>query len=188
MYDRLRQLPAEDAVSTDNLLGLFRAGTELVSDPRLAFSSSELGTARDAVDLIQVNLEKLYSHGLQVTHGDPSNPNLFVDGSPSRLVGAIDWDYARNDLILSDLATVAQTLLFRSNTQRPREYLAEVTAAYVDAGGGDLSTDEVLVGVLMVLFEAVTHHGRRFIEGQADHTLFSGRVANMRTVLNLLDR
>jgi Ser/Thr protein kinase RdoA (MazF antagonist) len=188
IHDALRQLPAEDAVSTDTLLGLFRAGAELVSDPRLAFSPSELETARVAADLVQVKMKQLYSYGMQITHGDPSNPNLFVDGSPSQLVGAIDWDYARYDLVLSDLATVAQTLLFRSKTQRPREYVAEVTAAYVDAGGADLSTDEVLVGVLMVLFEAVAHHGRRFLEGQADHTLISGRVANMRTVLSLLER
>lgn len=188
MHDGIRQLPAGEAVSTDTLLGLFRAGAELVSDPRLAFSPSELRTAREAIDLVQTETRQLHSHGMQMTHGDPSNPNLFVDGSPGRLVGAIDWDHARYDLVLSDLATVAQTLLFRSRTQRPREYVAEVTAAYVDAGGADLSTDEVLVGVLMVLFEAVAHHGRRFLEGQADHTLISGRVANMRTVLGLIER
>jgi len=59
MHDGIRQLPAGEAVSTDTLLGLFWAGAELVSDPRLAFSPSELRTAREAVDLVQAEMRQL---------------------------------------------------------------------------------------------------------------------------------
>jgi Ser/Thr protein kinase RdoA (MazF antagonist) len=65
--------------------------------------------ARQGAAIVVKNLDTILSREMQITHGDPSTPNLFVDGSSPQLVGAIDWDYARFDLVISDAATMAQT-------------------------------------------------------------------------------
>jgi Ser/Thr protein kinase RdoA (MazF antagonist) len=186
MHKGLSRIPREWAVSDDTCEGLFLAGERLVNDDRLRFTPDDLETARDATAVVFKHLDAIRRPGMQITHGDPSNPNLFVGGSPLHLTGAIDWDYARYDLVMSDVATLAQTILFRSETNRPRDYLEEVLSAYIAAGGLELSTEEVLVGVIMVLFEAIAHHGNRYILGQGDYDRVGGRVDNMRTVLGLM--
>ena len=186
LHDRLRAVPRELAVSKDTCEGLFRAGEVLVRDNRLNFSPDDLAVAREAADLVVDRLEAIRRPGMQITHGDPSNPNLFIEGSPLRLTGAIDWDYARYDLLLSDIATVGQTILFRSGSPQPQAYLKRVLTAYVEAGGLELTLEDVLVGVIMVLFEAIAHHGNRYLLGQGDFDRVGGRVENIRTVLGLL--
>lgn len=186
LHENLRAVPRELAVSADTCEGLFRAGEVLVRDDRLGFSPDDLATARAAADLVVDRLEEIRRPGMQITHGDPSNPNLFVGGSPLRLTGAIDWDYARYDLLLSDIATVGQTILFRSGSAQPRAYLERVLAAYAEAGGLALSIQDALVGVIMVLFEAIAHHGNRYLLGQGGYDRVGGRVENIRTVLGLL--
>jgi Ser/Thr protein kinase RdoA (MazF antagonist) len=186
MHKGLSRVPREYAVSDDTCEGLFLAGERLVSDDRLGFTPDDLETAREATAVVFKNLDAIRRPGMQITHGDPSNPNLFVGGSSLQLVGAIDWDYARFDLVMSDVATMAQTILFRSETDRPREYLEDVLGAYMAAGGLKVSTEEVLVGVIMVLFEAIAHHGNRYILGQGDYDRVGGRVDNIRTVLGLM--
>lgn len=185
MHRRLSRVPREYAVSSETCEGLFRLGEKLVNDDRLRFAPDDLTIAREAAAVVAARLESLRRPGLQITHGDPSNPNLFVTGSPLRLTGAIDWDYARYDLLVSDIATMAQTILFRSGTDRPREYLQEVMAAYVAAGGLEMSLDDVLTGVLMVVFEAIAHHGTRYIRGEGAYVHVGGRVDDIRTVLDL---
>jgi Ser/Thr protein kinase RdoA (MazF antagonist) len=104
MHEALSHVPREYAVSGDTCEGLFRAGEELVGDERLQFTPDDLDSARHSADLVLKNLDTVLARGMQLTHGDPSNPNLFLSGSPARLTGAIDWDYARFDLVLSDVA------------------------------------------------------------------------------------
>ncbi|WP_405764984.1 phosphotransferase enzyme family protein [Streptomyces sp. NBC_01538] len=186
LHDRLRGIPRELAVSKDTCEGLFRAGEVIVRDDRLGFSADDLAAAREAADLVVDRLEAIRRPGMQITHGDPSNPNLFIGSSPRRLTGAIDWDYARYDLLLSDIATVGQTILFRSGSTQPRAYLERVLTAYTEAGGLALPLQDVLVGVIMVLFEAIAHHGNRYLLGQGGYDRVSGRVENIRTVLSLL--
>jgi macrolide phosphotransferase len=186
LHTALRDLPGDLAVSSDTCEGLFRAGAEIVNDDRLGFTPDDLAVARTGVAVVSERLDALRKPGTQLTHGDPSNPNLFVSDGQTRLTGAIDWDYARNDLVLSDLATVAQTVLFRSGTGPPRRDVQAMVDAYITAGGIHLSTDEILLGVIMVLFEAIAHHGARYIRGEGDHDRVSGRVDNIRTVLALL--
>ncbi len=184
MHRRLSRVPRTYAVSGDTCEGLFRAGESLVRDDRLRFAPDDLAVAREGAAVVAARLEPIRRAGMQVTHGDPSNPNLFVGGEA--LTGAIDWDHARYDLLISDIATMAQTVLFRSGTDRPREFLDEVLAAYVAAGGLELSTDDVLVGVIMVLFEAIAHHGNRYILGRGAYDRVGGRVGDIRTVLSLM--
>jgi aminoglycoside phosphotransferase (APT) family kinase protein len=186
MHQRLRAIPSEYAVSTDTCEGLFRAGEELVTDDRLGFTPDDLTVARAGATAVVERLDEIRRPGMQITHGDPSNPNLFVAGQGPVLVGAIDWDYARHDLLISDVATMAQTILFRATSEHPYEYLQQTLTDYVDAGGIALSIDDVLVGVIMVLFEAIAHHGNRYILGQGDYDRVGGRVANIRTVLGML--
>lgn len=188
LHAALRGLPGDLAVSHDTCEGLFRAGADIVNDDRLGFTPDDLAVARTGVAVVNDRLDALRKPGTQLTHGDPSNPNLFVSDGPTRLTGAIDWDYARNDLVLSDLATVGQTVLFRSETDTPRDDMQAMVEAYVAAGGTPLSTDEVLLGVIMVLFEAIAHHGARYLRGEGDHDRVSGRVDNLRTVLSLLEQ
>lgn len=187
MHDALCRIPPEYAVSGDTCEGLFRSGERLVSDRRLRFTDDDLDVARQAGAAVTASLPGVLSREMQITHGDPSNPNLFVTDSPLRLIGAIDWDYARFDLVISDVATMAQTILFRSGTGRPRQFLEAALAAYSAAGGTLLGFNEVLVGVLMVLFEAIAHHGNRYIQGQGGYEHVSGRIENMRKVLRLMD-
>jgi Ser/Thr protein kinase RdoA (MazF antagonist) len=186
MHEALRRVPREHAVSDDTCEGLFRAGERLVGDERLKFTPDDLDAAKQAADVVAQHLDAIRSRDMQVTHGDPSNPNLFVDGESPRLIGAIDWDYARFDLVISDVATMAQTILFRSDTDRPGEFLEAALTAYITAGGLELGLEEVLAGVLMVLFEAVAHHGNRYIAGQGAYDRVGGRIDNMRKVLSLL--
>lgn len=186
MHEALSHVPREYAISGDTCEGLFRAGEALVGDDRLQFTPDDLDAARHSAGLVLKNLDTVLARGMQLTHGDPSNPNLFLSGSPARLTGAIDWDYARFDLVLSDVATMGQTILFRSGSSRPREFLQDALAAYAAAGGAEIGIEEALIGVLMVLFEAVAHHGLRFILGQGDYDRVGGRIDNMRTVLGIL--
>ena len=187
MHEALSRIPAEYAVSDDTCEGLFRAGEQLIGDDRLRFTDDDLDVARRAASAVRANLSAVRSRGMQITHGDPSNPNLFVDEPPLRLVGAIDWDHARFDLVISDVATMAQQILFRSGTDRPRDFLESTLASYNAAGGVSLGFDEVLVGVLMVLFEAIAHHGNRYIQGRGDYEHVGGRINNMDKVLSLMD-
>jgi Ser/Thr protein kinase RdoA (MazF antagonist) len=187
MHEALKRVPREYAVSGDTCEGLFRSGERLVADDRLRFTPDDLDVARQGTAIVVKNLDTILGRKMQITHGDPSNPNLFVDGSSPQLVGVIDWDYARFDLVISDVATMAQTILFRSDTDRPREFLEVALAAYRAAGGLELSAEEVLIGVLMILFEAIAHHGNRYILGQGGYELVGGRIDNMRIVLGLLD-
>jgi aminoglycoside phosphotransferase (APT) family kinase protein len=186
MHDALRRIPPEYAVSGDTCEGLFKSGERLVSDRRLKFTGDDLDVARQAAAAVTASLPAVLGREMQITHGDPSNPNLFVADSPLRLVGAIDWDYARFDLVISDVATMAQTILFRSGTNRPRQFLEAALAAYTAAGGILLGFNETLIGVLMVLFEAIAHHGNRYIQGQGGYEHVGGRIENMRKVLRLM--
>lgn len=186
MHRRLRGVPSEYAVSPDTCEGLFRAGEKLVTDDRLGFAPDDLAVARAGATAVVERLDEIRRPGMQITHGDPSNPNLFVAGPMPLLVGAIDWDYARYDLLISDVATMGQTILFRATSENPYKYLQQILGAYVEAGGITLTIDEVLIGMIMVLFEAVAHHGNRYILGQGDYDRVGGRVDNIRTVLGML--
>ena len=188
MHDLLREVPRSYSVSDDNFEQLFRYVEQMVSDVRLKFSSDDLAVARHAAEIVVEHLGLIRRSGMQITHGDPSNPNLLMDMSGSRLIGALDWDNAHYDHVLSDIAVVAQTILFRSHSDEQLDYLREVIAAYVSSGGTDFTIDEVLTSVIMVLFEAISHHGNRYVLGHGSYEHVGDRVANMRIVLGLMNR
>jgi Ser/Thr protein kinase RdoA (MazF antagonist) len=185
LHTALRDVPSTLAVSADNLVSLFETGGRLAADPRFDFSPDDRKTADEATAVVCDRLEALQRAGTQLIHGDPSNPNLRVKDNPVHLTGALDWDYARVDLALADVATVAQTVVFRSGTAAPLEALNAMVAAYRAAGGVPLTLDDVLVGLVMVKFESIAHHGARYLRGETDQAMVSGQVDKIRIALDL---
>lgn len=185
----LRPVPRSLACSTEDMVSRFEAGVALAHDPRLGFSARDHDVVDRAEHVIRDRLSTGDLGSRQLLHGDPSNPNLrlSVDGEP-RLTGALDWDSARGDVPLVDLATVAQTVVLRSGWEEPLDLLDLVVDEYRRAGGQDYTVGDVLVGLLLVKFESVAHHGRRFLAGQAGAQLVANQPGKLAVVLDVLER
>ncbi|MBM7774910.1 Ser/Thr protein kinase RdoA (MazF antagonist) [Actinokineospora baliensis] len=183
LHSGLAAIPPSLATSGDSLAQLCLDGAALAA--RLDFSPEDLRTAQAALDIASAALPTIRTP-LLLTHGDPSNPNLLIADAPTRLTGAIDWDNAREDHPLSDVATMAHTVVFRSSAPDPRATLDHLLDAYRSAGWTPLTVDATLVGVIMVLFEAIAHHGARYLHGTGPYHQVAGRLNDIRAVMRLL--
>ncbi|MBX6750996.1 MAG: aminoglycoside phosphotransferase family protein [Micromonosporaceae bacterium] len=187
LHGALRALPGDLAVVDDTLVSLFELATDLIASGRLTFSPDDMKHLSRAEAVAREWLPRLTAEDPQLIHGDPSNPNLRVCDEPVRLCGALDWDQARCDLVLADLATVAQTVVFRSGTTATGELLDTMTEAYTAAGGCHFTRHEVLAGLILVKFESIAHHGTRYLHGETDGALVTSQVDKIRTVLDLYE-
>jgi Putative homoserine kinase type II (protein kinase fold) len=187
LHRAMRALPGDLAVVDDTVVSLFELAADLVARGRLAFSPDDKKLLGRAEAVVREWLPRLTAVAPQLIHGDPSNPNLRVGHEPVRLSGALDWDQARFDLVLADLATVAQTVVFRSGTTAPRESLDAMTEAYTAAGGRQFTRHEVLVGLILVKFESIAHHGTRYLHGETDLAMVTSQVEKIRTALELYE-
>ncbi|OLT25779.1 hypothetical protein BJF83_22615 [Nocardiopsis sp. CNR-923] len=188
LHRLLRDLPGDLAVSGENSVKLFDEGAALVADPRLEYTTEQRDILARAEVLIRARLDRLTRHPMQLVHGDPSNPNLRLgEAHPPVLTGLLDWDHARVDLVLADVATVAQTVILRSGSSAPLEMLGNVLAAYGDAGGVPFTVDDALTGLLMAKFESVAHHGGRYLRGEGPHDIVMSQPEKIRTVLRLVE-
>lgn len=184
----LRDIPADLAVSDDDLVSLFASGVRLAADPRLGFCPEDQRTAGRAAAVAGEHICGLQLAERQLIHGDPSHPNLRVHDGPVRLTGALDWDQARADLILADVATVAETVVFRSGTARPLGALETMLHAYMAAGGTAVTLDDAIAGLVMVKFESIAHHGARYLRGETSRATVASQLAKIRLVLELRGR
>lgn len=187
LHGALRTLPDGLAVVDDTVVSLFERATDLVASGRLAFSPDDRKVLSHAEAVARAWLPRLVAEGPQLIHGDPANPNLRVRDEPVRLGGVLDWDQARRDVVLADLATVAQTVVFRSGTTAPRESLDEMAEAYTAAGGRRFTRHEVLAGLILVKFESIAHHGTRYLHGETDRAMVTSQVDKIRIVVDLYE-
>ncbi|HET8681160.1 MAG TPA: phosphotransferase [Micromonosporaceae bacterium] len=185
LHSVLRGLPATLAVSTEDSVALFEAGVRLAADPRLGFAADDRRTVDEAEAAVRDRLDELRSPGTQLVHGDPSHPNLRVYDDPVRLTGALDWDHSRVDLALADVATVAQTVVFRSGSATPLTAVDAMLRAYLSAGGVPMTLDDVLVGLVLAKFESIAHHGARYLRGETGQGMAGGQVDKIRAALGL---
>lgn len=183
----LRPLPATLAVSDKNLVTLFEEGAHLGGDKRLGYGQEQREILIRAEACVRARLDIVTGPSMQLVHGDPSNPNLRMDESVPKLTGLIDWDHARVDLVLADLATVAQTVVFRSGIARPLVLLEQILAAYRTAGGHDVTVNDTLTALLMTKFESVAHHGGRYLRGEVPRSIVAGQPDKIRAVLQLIE-
>lgn len=188
LHTTLRDLPASPAASADNAVCLFEAGARLARDPRLGFTPADHDALDEAIAVVRRRLDALGQAGIQLVHGDPSNPNLRVRDDPLRLTGALDWDHARLDLALADVATVAQTVVLRSGSAAPLDALNAMLDAYLAAGGVAMTLDDLLIGLVMAKFESIAHHGGRYLRGESGQAIVRGQVDKIRTILDLHTR
>lgn len=70
---------------------------------------------------------------------------------------------------------------------QPRESLDAMAEAYLAAGGRRFTRHEVLVGLILVKFESIAHHGTRYRHGETDRTMLTSQVDKIRTVLELCE-
>lgn len=185
LHQLLRSMPPELAVSKDNSVSLFEAAIRLIAERRLGFTAADEKTINEAATLVREQLPQLLAPGMQLIHGDPSNPNLRVRDNPIHLTGALDWDHARVDLALADVATVAQTVVFRSGTATPLKALDTMLSVYLTNGGVPMTLNDVIVGLVLAKFESIAHHGMRFLHREVDHGIVSSQVDKIRAALSL---
>ncbi len=183
----LRSVPAELAVSTENSLTLFKQGLTLATtSPRIGFSATELSMLHRAAEIVDASLMRDETVPLQLVHGDASHPNFRLSRtSRPTMIGALDWESCRNDLPVSDLATVGQTVVFRSGSADPLADLAAALDAYHQAGGDRFALTDVLVFMIMGKFESIAHHGGRFLRGEAPQDLVLSQPGKIRVILDL---
>ncbi|GGL42411.1 phosphotransferase enzyme family protein [Planomonospora parontospora] len=188
LHRLLRTLPPTLTVSDTDMVTLFERGTALAADPRLGYGAEQRDIVATAEARVRERLEILTRQPTQLVHGDPSNPNLRMaaDGEPV-LTGLLDWDHARRDLVLADLATIAQTIVLRSGAPEPTVLLERMLGAYQTEGGISCSVEDVLTGLLMAKFESVAHHGGRYLRGECSLEIVASQPGKIREILRLVD-
>lgn len=184
----LQEQPVALAVSQSSTADLFTRGVRVARDPSLGFDRADLTT-------IERGREVVLSHDVhaacdrRLVHGDPSFPNLRLSTeSPLMLIGAVDWDCCRVDDVLTDLAVLGHSVVFRSRAENPLRELRHMIDTYQNHGGRSCSMREVLVYMVMAKFESIAHHGERFFRREAPPELVASQPAEMRAVLELYDR
>ncbi len=158
LHELLRLLPNDMAVaqpvtplsrcSVDHALG--SEWETVTDDPSerhdVVQMATWLGTRLDALDQLP--------H--QLIHGDWATPNLLMSPDhPARIVAVLDWQFARVDPAISDLAQAASTVLMWSSLQNKTRVIEEI----VDCYGDDAQSR--LLGVAMGAFWFWNYWGDR---------------------------
>lgn len=187
LHAALRRLPRSAAVSNHDAYRWFELGATVGSNFRLPFRPADRTILGKAEARVRAALPSL-PRDVQLVHGDPSNPNLRLSRTVDlRLTGVLDLDEARVDDPLTDLATVAQTVVLRSGRDNPLPLLDQVLDTYAERSRLERTRDAVLVSLLMAKFESVATHGTRFLDGAGDPDLVASQPAKVKRVLDLLD-
>ncbi|MBE3567876.1 MAG: aminoglycoside phosphotransferase family protein [Thermogemmatispora sp.] len=184
----LAPLSPELAVSKESALTLFARGRLLALEEQcLGFTEADKEVLLQASRLIDEYLATHSQTAMQLIHGDPSHPNLRLsERYPPRLIGALDWASCRYDAPLADLATVGQTIVFRSRSRDPLADLTAMMAAYQQGGGVGFSLDALLVFMILGKFESIAHHGTRFLRGEIAADLVLSQSTKIHTILLLI--
>lgn len=121
----------------------------------------------------------------QLIHGDPSYPNLRLD-QHRQIRGILDWDTTCIASPIYDLAVVAQTVLFRSNTTQTLHWLQHLTDTYHQHSEPQIDIRQLLTAVLAIKYESINTHGTRYLQGATNFDLAHSQAAKIGTTLNLL--
>ena len=172
-------------VSPDSALSWIDKANEICDDPVLAFKPAQISTIRAASAAVRGQVISL-SADRQLIHGDPSHPNLVFQGRSGATVGFLDWESARLDSPLSDLAVVAQTILFRSGAKDAAALLFGFLSEYERHADCSYSLEEVACFLVAAKLESVAHHGRKLFFGNGDPALVASQPAKVSAALRLL--
>lgn len=155
----------------------------LLTNQQLPYTPDEQKTLLAGLDYLSGN--KQPQPPAQLIHGDPSYPNLRLNHK-GQLRGILDWDTACIASPIYDLAVVAQTVLFRSDTAHPLAWLDNLISIYQDNGGRQADTRQLLTAVLTIKYESINTHGSRYLQGAKSFDLTHSQAAKVKTTLTLL--
>jgi Ser/Thr protein kinase RdoA (MazF antagonist) len=127
----------------------FRPAT---ADAREAFA------IRAIVDWLRPRIGELASLPRQLIHGDWTPPNL---KTTAQGWGVLDWEFARVDPAVMDLAQSCSTILMWSGLNGPAEHIAKLVAAYRAHSGRDVSMESVRTAMAAYWLQNYSHWRRR---------------------------
>jgi Ser/Thr protein kinase RdoA (MazF antagonist) len=92
------------------------------------------------VEWLRPRIGELASLPRQLIHGDWTPPNLKITAQGW---GVLDWEFARVDPAVMDLAQSCSTILMWSGLNGPAEHISKLVAAYRAHSGRDVSMESV---------------------------------------------
>lgn len=185
LHQKLKTIPAQKAISGPEPLQPLQAAAHLLATRKLPYSTDEYDTLTQGLQYLEDH--PVCTQHAQLIHGDPSYPNLKLDHD-SNLTGILDWDSTTTASPVYDLAVIAQTILYRSNTDSPQQWLDDLLQTYSHSGGHQYSRHQLLSAVLSIKYESINHHGQNYLDSGCTFDLTYSQVAKIHTALTLARR
>lgn len=183
----LYQFNSTVAVSNYDTRAWVHMARNIASDTRLQLSVADQLLVLDSAAFVDSLLDQR-TLKRQLIHGDPSHPNLRISESlhNKELTGVLDWESARFDSIFADLAVLAQTVVFRSETRDVQTELERMCAVYGESSGETVIIQDVLTYLVAAKLESLAHHGLRYIAGIGPESLARKQPQNIAVAMGLL--
>jgi macrolide phosphotransferase len=177
----LRETHGLRPVSPIDMAQDFELGVQGSDARRALFTSEQRVALADGIDFVRSRLDMLRSLPRQLVHGDVSHPNLLVD---ERLSGVLDWEWAKIDSVITDLATVGLTRLIRGGGSVSN--LDALLDIYARAGGEQFDRDTLVAAMVAAKFGSIWHHGNRYLRGLGSRDLLVSQADKMGRVLQMV--
>ena len=139
---------------------------------------------RKACKVIMDGLPELSKLDVQLIHGDFSHPNirLSADGNP-RVVGILDFEFCSVDPPLMDLATLASTILLRSESPKPEQLISQTITCYEESIDHWIPRKFVKLAMLARKVDSYYYHSSRSEEGSANSELVQRQIGHLEVIV-----
>ena len=125
---------------------------------------------------------------MQLIHGDFSHPNIRIatTGQP-RIVSLLDFEFCSVDPPIMDLATLALTILLRSEEPDPQQIIRQTISCYEESVQQTVSYELVKLAMLARKVDSYYYHRTRWERGDAPRELVQRQISQLKMIVAFLE-